>query len=144
MNAFSDCSSLVALNWNCIHSGTLPDEGNSAGQQHHHHQPHRLVLSCGDDQQGPLFCCPVWALLRCMLQQVKLHCASGGGDQQSSSSEEGDNFSQQYQAVAFQSQIDELQQSSRCAQFPFSSSQCDSVLAFIRDQFALESDGKLW
>lgn len=70
-----------------------------------------------------------------MLAQVKVHCSS-----EHESSEE--DFSQRYQAKAYQAQIDQLQES-RCAHFPFSSPQCEAVLTFIRDKFALENEGNI-
>lgn len=123
--AFPDCSSLVATNWNCINNAE-PEKPENSDQ----HKVHSLALSCGSDQEGPLFCCPIWALLRCLLAQIKVHCRK----------EFPEDFSQRYRKIAFQPQIEQLQKS-RCTHFPFSSPQCDTVLTFIRDKFALENEG---
>lgn len=121
-DAYADCSSLIGTNWNCVNSAP-----SRVGEDIHREQ---VRMSCGENEQGPLVCCPVWGLIRCMLTQVKNHC----------NPQFGDAFSNEYREDAFQPAIDQLNEQ-YCAEYPFASNQCDYVLQFIRDTRVLESQG---
>jgi len=123
------CMDLVGNNWNCVNYVGM--DSKSAHD--------RLTISCGST--GALFCCPIWAMIRCLLQQAKVNCGRVLADNHIPDTESMITFLAQYRQRQFQREIDQLHQN-ECVNFKFASPQCENVLTYIRNRELLEPIGK--
>ena len=122
-NAANVCAELIGNNWNCL---------NFIQSKSLNKDPHqRIHLMCGSDSDGPLFCCPIWAMIRCIFQYVKDNCTDLGGQQ----------FFQQYWTENFHQQVEQLNRE-RCFNYTFASVECSNVLVYIQNNQLLERVGR--
>lgn len=153
MGAVTACADLVGANWNCVNyvaptrrptSLSQSGPGTVLGARPPNRQ---LALSCGNS--GALFCCPIWAMIRCLLQQAKVNCGRVLLSAPSATDPNLQNqdqmmmatFLAQFRARQFQPQINQLHRG-QCSNYTFASRQCENVLIYIRNRELLEPIGK--